>query len=80
MRPTKNGVSNQGTGNDQEGVSNETNQEGVSNETNQEGVSNETNQEGVDNQTTSTNVQTNIIEAANKAPTAYDQRLVHKCK
>ena len=75
MRPTKEqarGVSNEAN---QEGVSNETNQEGVSNETNQEGVSNETNQEGVDNQTTSTNVQTNIIEAANKAPTAYDQSL-----
>ncbi|MEZ0268802.1 MAG: Ig-like domain-containing protein, partial [Nitrososphaeraceae archaeon] len=66
----------QGTGNEvnQEGVSNETNQ-GTGNEVNQEGVSNETNQEGVDNQTTSTNVQTNIIEVANKAPTAYDQSL-----
>ncbi|MGB7936225.1 MAG: Ig-like domain-containing protein [Nitrososphaeraceae archaeon] len=67
---------NQGTGNEtNQGTGNEANQEGVSNETNQEGVSNETNQEGVDNQTTSTNVQTNIIEAANKAPTAYDQSL-----
>jgi Bacterial Ig domain len=67
----------QGTGNEanQQGVSNETNQQGVSNETNQQGVSNETNHEGADNQTTSTDVQTNIIEADNKAPTAYDQSL-----
>ena len=74
----------QGTGNEaaQQGVSNETNQEGVSNETNQgtanetnQGTANETNQEVIDNQTTSTNVQTNITEAANKAPTAYDQSL-----
>ncbi|HET6716783.1 MAG TPA: Ig-like domain-containing protein [Nitrososphaeraceae archaeon] len=74
----------QGTGNEaaQQGVSNETNQEGVSNETNQgtanetnQGTANETNQEVIDNQTTSTNVQTNITEAANIAPTAYDQSL-----
>jgi hypothetical protein len=59
----------------QQGVSNETNQQGVSDEANQQVVSNETNQEGADNQTTSTDVQTNIIEADNKAPTAYDQSL-----
>jgi hypothetical protein len=65
----------QGTGNEAaQGTGNEVAQAGVSNETNQ-GTGNETNQEVVDNQTTSTNVQTNITEAANRAPTAYDQSL-----
>lgn len=65
----------QGTGNEaSQGTGNEVAQAGVSNETNQ-GTGNETNQEVLDNQTTSTNVQTNITEAANRAPTAYDQSL-----
>jgi hypothetical protein len=65
----------QGTGNEAaQGTGNEVAQAGVSNETNQ-GTGNETNQEVLDNQTTSTNVQTNITEAANRAPTAYDQSL-----